>query len=310
MENGLMSNWQGFLSPTRRKNGHYESTSFNIQGRVEPGSMLEGKPLYFQSLNSLSHLSGGVFCEVTDSARGRPILRSETDPLSFSVYTCNTTLRETSPSRLIDQVQTPNLTIPPPNTSFTPPPVNRTKVVSPPSEYSEYSSPTRFEKLFPLNSSLADEFARLFAIPSASPDLDNEVSPIDEFRKIGKESEYFPDAKTSEDGIIDANKKIYNAISPFARPILKAKKGKPEPKECVFCKNNGEEETMYKSHILKDKFNKVQCPVLRKYVCPHCGESGDKAHTKKYCDKKKKIGVEDFQSNHEVLIKGIEKLSV
>ncbi|KAK2721081.1 hypothetical protein QYM36_003375 [Artemia franciscana] len=307
--------------------------------------MLEGKPLYFQSLNSLSHLSGGVFCEVTDSARGRPILRSETDPLSFSVYTCNTTLRETSPSRLIDQVQTPNLTIPPPNTSFTPPPVNRTKVVSPPSEYSEYSSPTRFEKLFPLNSSLADEFARLFAIPSASPDLDNEVSPIDEFRKIGKESEYFPDAKTSEDGIIDANKKIYNAISPFARPILKAKKGKPEPKfkfictckpirllfgeiktvypayttsqsyktswrECVFCKNNGEEETMYKSHILKDKFNKVQCPVLRKYVCPHCGESGDKAHTKKYCDKKKKIGVEDFQSNHEVLIKGIEKLSV
>ena len=37
---------------------------------------------------------------------------------------------------------------------------------------------------------------------------------------------------------------------------------------CRFCKNNGEKEEMYLSHVTKEAGGKVQCPVLRDYTCP------------------------------------------
>lgn len=52
---------------------------------------------------------------------------------------------------------------------------------------------------------------------------------------------------------------------------------------CCFCKNNGEKDAIYNSHPLKDSLGKIVCPILREYVCPKCGESGDYAHTNKYC---------------------------
>ena len=63
-----------------------------------------------------------------------------------------------------------------------------------------------------------------------------------------------------------------------------ARKAK-QKKVCVFCKNNGETASIYTSHVLKDGDNKITCPILRKYVCPLCGVSGDKAHTIRYCPK-------------------------
>ncbi len=52
---------------------------------------------------------------------------------------------------------------------------------------------------------------------------------------------------------------------------------------CVFCRNNGESESFYTSHCLKDSEGKVTCPVLRAYTCPLCGANGDLSHTIKYC---------------------------
>lgn len=56
-----------------------------------------------------------------------------------------------------------------------------------------------------------------------------------------------------------------------------------KPQVCVFCRNNGETESFYMSHYLKDADGKVTCPVLRAYTCPLCGANGDAAHTIKYC---------------------------
>jgi hypothetical protein len=53
--------------------------------------------------------------------------------------------------------------------------------------------------------------------------------------------------------------------------------------KCSFCEVNGECEEVYKSHPLKDSLGKVVCPILRDFKCPKCGESGDYAHTNKYC---------------------------
>lgn len=52
---------------------------------------------------------------------------------------------------------------------------------------------------------------------------------------------------------------------------------------CNFCKHNGESRHVYSSHQLKTPEGVVVCPILRHYVCPLCGATGDLAHTLKYC---------------------------
>lgn len=61
----------------------------------------------------------------------------------------------------------------------------------------------------------------------------------------------------------------------------------PAPSECKFCKNNGQPKGVYSSHDLKDRKGNCSCPILRRYKCPTCGASGDKAHTLKYCPNKR-----------------------
>ncbi|KAK9295734.1 hypothetical protein QLX08_010033 [Tetragonisca angustula] len=78
-----------------------------------------------------------------------------------------------------------------------------------------------------------------------------------------------------------------NDIIPETTPRRKKNK-KPLPTECVFCRNNGEEEAYYRKHLLKDADGRVCCPVLRAYTCPICGACGDVAHTVKYCPKSPK----------------------
>lgn len=127
---------------------------------------------------------------------------------------------------------------------------------------------------YPFNTSLEEEMKRLFqfTIETPPPPVPNVEAVMEEFRRNGRDFEYCPDLDNG---------------TPEITPRRKKNK-KPVATECVFCKNNGEEEAYYRQHSLKYDDGRVSCPVLRAYECPICHACGDDAHTIKYCPKRPK----------------------
>merc|ERR1711942_478600 len=56
---------------------------------------------------------------------------------------------------------------------------------------------------------------------------------------------------------------------------------------CKFCYSNGEAESQYRTHQLKNSSCLVTCPVLRSFTCIICKATGDFAHTQRYCPRNK-----------------------
>ncbi|KAJ1128008.1 hypothetical protein NDU88_006401 [Pleurodeles waltl] len=81
-------------------------------------------------------------------------------------------------------------------------------------------------------------------------------------------------------GAESQEKVLLARVSHSTPPHSGSQKG---PSGCAFCKHNGEPKNMYSAHALKDAHGRVQCPVLRQYVCPRCQGTGDDAHTRRFC---------------------------
>ncbi|XP_015184964.1 PREDICTED: uncharacterized protein LOC107070920 [Polistes dominula] len=177
---------------------------------------------------------------------------------------------------------------------------------------------------YPLNSSLDEELRRLFSddltsqIKIINPEIkecnacrclnDTSLSnycdqcqrykpvanSMDEFRKNGVDYEYI-----SESDEENTNGKSSTSNIHLRLRLRPKKYKKAEQNVCVFCKNNGEHEFFYKSHILKNSNGRVQCPILRHYVCPICGATGDIAHTTSHCPLK--LGTKIIETNGGII---------
>lgn len=97
--------------------------------------------------------------------------------------------------------------------------------------------------------------------------------------------------------MINTNNSNYNFEAANKKKMDKKNsiKKKKMDDHCVFCKNNGADEILYKSHTVKDLKGRVLCPKLRLYKCPICGADGDQSHTVRYCPKKPIVTMEDLK---------------
>ncbi|XP_005381126.1 PREDICTED: nanos homolog 3 [Chinchilla lanigera] len=75
---------------------------------------------------------------------------------------------------------------------------------------------------------------------------------------------------------------VTTAPEPEGQKLSSEPRAIPE-RLCSFCKHNGESRAIYQSHVLKDEAGRVLCPILRDYVCPQCGATRERAHTRRFC---------------------------
>lgn len=134
---------------------------------------------------------------------------------------------------------------------------------------------------------------------SRSDNTDEKIASYAEIIKCSKPPKSKESAKT-EVYVIEKSKKVepakFNRIPPSKKLAIKLPDAPflPNNQHCAFCKNNEEEESVYRTHWVKDELGNVICPFLSRYTCPNCKATGVKAHTISRCPLSNKSKINKF----------------
>lgn len=134
---------------------------------------------------------------------------------------------------------------------------------------------------------------------SRSDTTDEKIVSYAEIIKSSKPSKPKESVK-AELNVIEKSKKAEptksNRIPPSKKVSIKLPDAPflPNNQSCAFCKNNGEEESVYRTHFVKDELGNVKCPFLSRYICPNCKATGTKAHTISRCPLSNKNKINKF----------------
>lgn len=105
------------------------------------------------------------------------------------------------------------------------------------------------------------------------------------YLKTGAIPKYLP--CVNNNGYRDKNSECTPASNCFIKPNAKNFHNKTADLSqfyfCKFCYKNKEPAMLFRNHNFRRDDGILACPVLRKYKCPICGATDDKAHTAKYC---------------------------
>ncbi|XP_071031972.1 nanos homolog 3-like [Oncorhynchus clarkii lewisi] len=120
--------------------------------------------------------------------------------------------------------------------------------------------------------------------PVATPPLWHEMEPLDsEIVLLHEDAPLSPSSTKGPEPPTAPSRSPAGTWDQSGRNTPEEEMPSPERKFCSFCKYNGQPESVFLSHSIKNQDGDMMCRYLQLSLCPLCGVTGAQAATMHHC---------------------------